>query len=206
MMYTLLSLLACQTTTPDGGEPGDFSGTDTNLPAWSGTQIGEEGDILCAYEEADWDASAEAASPWDPDALPEGDWAGSFSATLPEEDADLQVTIAHSGEPRALVPPHGKEKECPIGVRQPVTLTFSAPPLLDVSVDGALSATEVVRLRAELDEDEVLGTLTPGRLPDDAGALVLEIFGIDGWSGGARWILERPSGLEESGAGDWDAQ
>ena len=210
MTLILISLLACLDASSDPNtvaDPTDAGGVETELPSWSGTQIGEEGDIFCEYAEGEWDKAAQAASPWDPSALPAGSWAGTFSAELPREEAALAVSIAPDGAPAALLP-LVKEKDCPVGVLQPITLTFSAPPLLDVVVSGELAATELLVLRAEVDEGELDGALSPGRLPDDAGALLLEISGApeDGWSGGARWILERPSGPEESSAGVWDAQ
>ena len=204
MMIVLFSLLACSPASDTGPS---VDTPETNFPTWSGTQIGEEGDELCSYEEAPWDESG-TDSPWTPDDLPAGTWTGTFYDEVSDSRAALNLSITASGEPLALVPPKEKDALCDVGLLQPVSLTFSAPPLLEVAVDAALIATDHIGVLVTLDESELSGELSPGILPDDAGTLVLEVSGYKevGWSGSTRWILERPSGAEEWWTGSWSGQ
>jgi hypothetical protein len=200
-------LLAC------AGSPSDTGSLDTrppDFPTWSGTQIGEEGDEGCYLEGEPWadEQSAPPGADFTPAALRESA-GGDFSGTLDsawQGGVDLTATLTLDGEALALT---DSLSECPPGLGLSGTLTLSAPDLLTLQTPIALVARDTAVFSVRLDEDALSGELSPGILPDDAGALSLLVpgtFAEGAWSGTLEWWLVLPDGLESAEAGSWSAE
>ena len=198
-------MMACL---PSSGTPLD---TGPLFPTWSGTQIGEEGDEACLLEGTDWEDEASAPpgselTPAEVRAAMGGDFDGVLLSAW-QGEADLSATVALDGPAQAL---SDSTSGCPSALGISGTIALTAGSLLvlqapfELTVQGRLGSLEAL-----LDEDVLSGDLSPGALPDDAGALSLLVQGSssDGvWSGDLEWQLQRSTGTEAAEAASWSAE
>lgn len=204
MLFVLLACFAPQ--------PLD-SGAESlpEFPTWSGTQIGEEGDEACALVSEAW-ADEDAAPPgtdWTPSQLRAlgGDYSGTLQSAW-QGDESLSAALTLDGAAQAL---SDTMEQCASALSITGSLVLSSDALLSVELPVTVIArygSDVTVLGAVAD-DELLGELSPGLLPDDALALSITVYGAptgSGWAGELVWELERETGSESSPAGTWAVQ
>ena len=183
-------------------------GGETGLepPAWRGTQIGDEGGESCARREVAWsDEEAAPAGGLSPAALrarAAASVAGTLSADWQGERA-LWLEVVTEG-PAWSVEEIGGGGCQARWLELDVTVCLRAEDLLAFTAPARLREDPVAWSLA-IDADALGGALSPGALPEDAGALTLTADGAleGGWAGSLRWHLERPAGPEEAPAADW---
>lgn len=190
----LLLLLACATPGTDTGASG--------VPPWQGTQIGEEGDSPCDTERVPWASEDKAPdglsfSPSELRAALSGDFAGTLS-TPHQGEAALRVALRLDGAAWLV-----SEVDCS-------DRWLELEGEVDIQAAPLFSVTAPVRMRSswlslELQEGDWSGTISPGELPADSGALLLSLSAHlePGEDSAMEWILQRPEHAEVQRAGSW---
>ena len=185
----------------------DASGTTTgvSVPAWSGTQIGDEGDEGCPL----------ARSPWTSELEPDGsDQSPAELRAALATQASGQLQSAWQGAEGAELElvPDGEMfllEELPTDglscdgrwLEVESQLRLDAGELLHIDAAVLLRSTAVW---AELEDGDWWGALSPGTLPEDAHKLLLVLQGTaePGTTMDLHWELERADRWEAAAAAE----